>query len=270
VSRRRTESRQLGPLRRFALLGAVLFALDLSRPAALPPGGAALDDDALLVREALARDLHRSDDVVRRRLARNLRFARPEDGRSDATLVAEAIALGLHESDLVVRRRLAQKMRLLFAARARSREPSDPELRAYLAAHAERFTEPERIALTQLYFRERQSAQAALETLAAAAEEAGAAGEPLPLPRRLPPHAQAELAARLGPAFAATAFAGPERRWFGPVASAYGHHLVFVRERMPARRSDFETVRSELREALLAERADAATRQEIAALRASR
>lgn len=260
-------------LLRFVALGALVFALDLARPPAPAPDGAALDDDALLVREALARELHLHDDVVRRRLVRNLRFARPEDARSDDALVAEAFALGLHESDLVVRRRLAQKMRLLFAARARSEEPSDAELRAWLASHAERFTEPERIALTQLYFRERRAAEAALAALAPLAserEEAPAAGEPLPLPRRLPPHARAELAARLGPGFADAAFAGPEGRWFGPLASSYGHHLVFVRERTPGRRSDLASVRSALREAVLAERAEAATRREIAALRGGR
>jgi hypothetical protein len=255
---------------RFTLLGALLFALDLARPAEPPPLETTLDDDALLVREALARDLQRSDDVVRRRLVQNLRFTRPDDTRGDDALVEEAIALGLHESDLVVRRRLAQKMRLLLAARARASEPSDAELRDYLERHAERFTEPERVAVTQLYFREPARAEAALEMLAARGEGVAALGDALPLPRELPPHARTELAARLGPAFAEAAFAGPDARWLGPVASAWGHHLLFVRERTPARRSAFETVRSELREALLAERAEAATRRQLAALRASR
>ena len=259
-----------GPLLRFALLGGLLFALDLARPAEPVPVDAALDDDALLVREAFARDFQRSDDVVRRRLVQNLRFARPGDARSDDALVEEAIALGLHESDLVVRRRLAQKMRLLFAARARTGEPSDAELHAYLEAHADRFTEPARSAVTQLYFRERASAEAALESLSSGGDGGAVLGDALPLPRDLPPHARAELAARLGPVFAEAAFAAPERRWFGPVASAWGQHLLFVRERVPARRSAFETVRSELREVLLAERAEAATRRELAALRTGR
>jgi hypothetical protein len=249
------------PLIRFTLLGALLFALDLARPPAPPPADAALDDDALLVREALALGLERSDDVVRRRLIRNLRFLRPEDARSDDALFAEALALGMHESDLVVRRRLAQRMRLQYAARARAEEPGEAELRAWLEAHAERFTEPERVAVTQLYFRTREAAVAAL------AGRGEAPADALPLPRELPPHSEAELAARLGPGFAAAAFAAEDARWVGPVDSPYGHHLLRVRERTPARRSAFETVRSEVREALLAERAEAATRHELAALR---
>jgi len=259
--------RAVKPLARFALLGGLLFALvpPGRQHAALPPAES-LDDDALLVREAFAQGLHRSDDVVRRRLVQNLRFARPEETRSDDALVEEAIALGMHETDLVVRRRLAQKMRLLAATRARAAEPTEAELRAYLEAHAERWTEPERVAVTQLYFRGRASAEAALARLKGA-PDAAASPDPLPLQRELPSHSHAELAARLGPAFADAVFAGPDGRWFGPVASAYGHHLVWVRERTPARRSPFGTVRSEVREALLAERADAAVQHELAALR---
>ncbi len=258
------------PLLRFALLGALLFTLDRAQPAEPLAHDAALDDDGLLVAEALARDLHLRDDVVRRRLVQNLRFVRPDDSRSDAALLDEAIGLGLHESDLVVRRRLAQKMRLLFGAEAHAIEPSEAELRGYLEAHAERFTEPERITVTQLYFASAARAEAAHRDLPARPDVAPLPGDPLPLPRTLPPHSKAELAARFGPAFAEGAFAGPTGRWFGPVPSAYGHHWVFVDARTPARRSRFETVRSELREALLAERAAAAVERRLAGLRGSR
>jgi parvulin-like peptidyl-prolyl isomerase len=258
------------PLLRFTLLGGLLFALQLAIAPALParPPGAALDDDALLVQAAFARGFQRTDDVVRRRLAQNLRFARPDDGRSEEALVEEALRLGMHESDLVVRRRLAQRMRLLLAEPAREREPSEAELADHLATHAERFTEPERVALTQLYFESRERAEAARAALEAGTAAPDSLGDALPLPRELPPHSRAELAARFGPAFAEAALGGPDARWFGPVPSAYGQHLLRVRTRTPALRSELATVRSELREALLAERAETAVRAGIAALRA--
>jgi parvulin-like peptidyl-prolyl isomerase len=269
VSRRRTESRQRGPWLRFALVGGLLFAFDLATPpqAAPPPPEAALDDDALLVHEAYARGLHRSDDVVRRRLIQNLRFAEPGDTRSDAELVEEAIRLGMHESDLVVRRRLAQKMRLVLAEPVRTAEPGEAELAQYLAAHPERFTEPERVTIAQLYFRDAARANAVLAQLAPDAAPPTGLGDALPLPRELPSHSQAELAARLGPAFAEAAVRGPDGRWFGPLRSSYGHHLVRIRTRTPARLSPLAHVRSEVREALLADRADAAVHAAIAALR---
>ena len=257
------------PWLRFALVGGVLFALDLATPpqAAPPPVETALDEDALLVHEAFARGLHLRDDVVRRRLIQNLRFAQPDDARSDAALLDEAIRLRMHESDLVVRRRLAQKMRLLLAEPAREVEPSDAELERYLASHAERFTEPERVTLLQLYFRDAVDARAALAALAPGSAPPAELGDALPLPRELPSHSQAELSARFGPAFAEAAFAAPDGSWLGPVPSSYGHHLVRVRERSPARVSPLAHVRSEVREALLAERADAAVRAGVAALR---
>jgi hypothetical protein len=255
------------PLLRFALLGALLFAVDRAQPAPTLAHDPTLDDDGLLVAEALAHDLHRHDDVVRRRLVQNLRFVRPDDPRSDAALLDEAIALGLHETDLVVQRRLAQRMRLQLAAAVHANEPTEAELRAYLEAHAERFTEPARIRLTQLYFADAGRAEAARAALPAPEATAPLPGDPLPLPRALPPHSEAELAARFGPAFATAAFAAPEGRWVGPLGSAYGHHLVFVHARAPARLSRFETVRSELREALLAERGAAAVARALAALR---
>ena len=258
------------PWLRFALLGGLLFALDprpAPRAAPLPPA-AALDDDALLVHEALLRGFERSDDVVRRRLIQNLRFARPDDRRSEDELVDEALRLGMHESDLVVRRRLALKMRLLLAESARETEPSEAELAGYLAAHAEQFTEPARVTLSQLYFRDQARAEAALAALARGHATPAGLGDALPLPRELPSHSEAELAARLGPAFAAAAWRGPDGRWFGPVPSSYGQHLVRIEARTPARLSPLETVRSAVREALLAERGDAAVRAGIAALRA--
>ena len=257
------------PWLRFALLGGLLFALDpRPSPNAAPQSpAAALDDDALLVREALRRGFERSDDVVRRRLVQNLRFARPDDPRSEDELVNEALRLGMHESDLVVRRRLAQKMRLLLAEPAREREPSEAELASHLAAHLERFTEPARVTLSQLYFRDRARAELALAALARSEAAPARLGDALPLPRALPSHSQAELAARLGPAFAEAVWRGPEGRWFGPVPSSYGQHLVRIEGRAPARRSPLASVRSAVREALLAERADAALRAGIAALR---
>jgi len=254
------------PWLRFALVGGLLFAVvPRTAPSAapLPPD---LGDDALLVREALRRGYEHSDDVVRRRLVQNLRFADPADPRSDDELVDEALRLGMHETDLVVQRRLASKMRLLLAEPARAREPSEAELAEYLAAHAGDFTEPARVTLEQRYFRAAARAAAALPALAAGAP--APPGDALPIPVELRAHSEAELAARLGPAFAAAVMAAPAGRWLGPIASSYGAHLVFVREHTPARVSPLASVRSAVREALLAERADAAVRASIAALRA--
>ena len=277
------------PLLRFALLGALLFAADFGwgarrAPVEAPAPGTAgaraeLPDDELLFREALARGWHRSDAIVQRRLARNMRFALESRGaaqRGDAALVREAIALGMHRSDRVVRRRLVQKLRLQIHAGARAQEPSEAELAAYLARHAARWTEPARRSLTQLYFRTRRDAEAARPALPALSgspapeAEAGAlpVGDALPLPRHLAGRSRAELERLFGPDFASAAFRAPDAVWSGPIASSYGYHLVWIHQRRAAVLSELSVVRPEVREALLYERGEAALRRELATLRA--
>lgn len=283
------------PLLRFALLGALLFAADFgwraqgAAPGEAPALGAVANtagaelpaDDELLFREALARGWHRSDAIVRRRLARNMRFALEGSAAGDdAALVREAIALGMHRSDRVVRRRLVQKLRLQIHARARAQEPSEAELAAYLARHAARFTEPARRSLSQLYFRERRDAAAALPALAESpapsAPDAGASaeasalpvGDALPLPRHLAGRSRSELERLFGPDFAEAAFGAPDAVWSGPIASSYGYHLVWIHQRRGAVLSKLSVVRTEVREALLYERGEAALRRELATLRA--
>ena len=48
--------------------------------------------------------------------------------------------------------------------------------------------------------------------------------------------------ARFGTDFAASVFAAQPGGWSGPVASAYGYHLVLVTSRTPARVPDFAEV----------------------------
>lgn len=274
------------PLLRFALLGALLFAADSwwraqgAAPVEAPPevgaagAGAGLADDELLFREALARGWHRSDAIVRRRLARNMRFALEGNAAGDdSALVREAIALGMHRSDRVVRRRLVQKLRLQIHARARAQEPGEAELAAYLARHPARFTEPARRSLSQLYFRKREDAAAALPALSdssAPGAEASALpfGDALPLPRYLAGRSRSELERLFGPDFAEAAFGAPDAVWSGPIASSYGHHLVWIHQRRAAVLSKLSVVRPEVREALLYERGEAALRRELATLRA--
>ncbi len=293
------------PLLRFALLGALLFTaervflaepprpqpvvLSAARLEALRAEAARLGfpqderalaalvqaevDDELLYRRALELGLDRDDPVVQRRLVQNLRFAGAGPERDDASLYAEALALGLDRSDPVVRRRLVQRMRLVLEARALAAEPSEAELRARYEADAARFALPARTRFAQLYFaREHaaaaQAVKARLQTEQAPPEAAGAQGEPFLHPALQPPQSEAELAGRFGVDFARAVTGLPPGAWEGPVESAYGHHLVYVYERTPAGRAPYESVRSQLRLGMQAERRARILEAELARLRA--
>lgn len=248
----------------------------------LPPNERALDaliqqeiDDTVLVLEARERGLHLSDPVVQRRLLRNMQFLNAEPERSDEELLDEAYALGFDRTDLVVRRRLAQMLTLEVLAGAREEPPQEAELSRYLAEHPDRFTQPERMRISHVFLSRdsrgealADDARALLAELATAGSDAAVgAGDPFLFPRDLPSRSERDLAKTFGPEFAAQVRTLPVGRWSGPVASAYGLHLVWVHERTPAARSDLEVVRSEVREAVFHERAERALRERLRELR---
>jgi len=156
------------PIARFTLLGALVFAGErtvlalrtpiqmleeqdaLTRPTRAE-GGELASDDTLLYREAIARGLFESDPVVDRRLVENLRFLGLGTGQPERVLAQDAIALGLHRTDPVVRRRLVNVMRLQLEEPGLEAEPTDEELRAELAAHPERWSEPARVTLVHVF-----------------------------------------------------------------------------------------------------------------------
>jgi hypothetical protein len=236
--------------------------------------GAEIDDELLLC-EARARGLHRSDPIVRRRLVRNLRFLSEDPSRSDQELLREALALGMDRTDLVVRRRLIQKMTLL--AQAAAAEPTWAELEAFLARNRERFTQPARVRISHVYLsRDRRGdslegdARALFDRLIAESvgpQGASELGDPFLLQHHLPLRSERELAKGFGPEFARRVLAEAPGAWSAPVASSYGVHLVWVHERTPALPSSLASVVGEVRAALLAERGESELRARLRRLR---
>jgi parvulin-like peptidyl-prolyl isomerase len=294
----------LRTLAAFTLLGAALFALDrqllrspaegellvipaqrvaeLRRLAASrrgsPPSEAELAaliraevDDRLLLREARARRLDRDDPVIFRRLVQNLRFAGASPERSDASLFQEALELGMDRTDPVVRRRLVQRMQLLIQAAALERQPEEAELRARYERERDRHVRPERVRFRQLYFADQDARAAELQRGLESRGEGAAAevrSEPFLHPSVQPLQTRRDVAERFGPEFAERVFALPVGRWSGPLASAYGSHLVWVYERRPEELLPFEQVRDSLRYAVLSERREQALTRALEQLRA--
>ncbi|MCZ6782569.1 MAG: peptidylprolyl isomerase [Proteobacteria bacterium] len=222
-------------------------------------------DEEVLLREAREQGLHRTDFLVGRRLVRNLRFIGDDPTRSDADLWSEALALGMDRTDLVVRRRLIQRMQL--AVRGALPEPTQAALEAFRAAHVDRFTEPAGIRLSHVYLsRDRRGEEVAFDArrlLTRLREEsidpaqARSLGDSFLFQHDLPVRSPAELGRLFGVPFAREVARVEPERWAGPIASSYGQHLVWVHERSPERAAELASVRGEVREALLTERADA-------------
>jgi parvulin-like peptidyl-prolyl isomerase len=270
----------------FVLLGALLFVLDTRWLPTAPPAArrpvtvATADqiDDELLFHEALAQAIDRRDPIVRQRLVALARYLGLADAADDAALEREARALGLQRSDPTVRRHLIEMMRLTAARIGPPDLPDEAALRAYYAAHAERFTRPARSTLTHVYLsrdrhgdgvaRAAASLLAELRAHAVSPEAAAALGDPFARGAHVSDASSAQLARSFGPEFAAAIDELPERVWSGPVASPYGLHLVFVEARRGPELESFASARNRVIHELLRERGAEHLRAALAALRA--
>jgi len=213
-------------------------------------------EDELLFHEALARRLDQ-DRSVRNWLIEQMRVLEPDTTLTDEQLHDRARGLGLDRTDLVVHRMLVQKMRLL-AARTGEHAPSDDELRAFYAAHAAEYRTPERVTLWQVFLSgaslERSGALLAeLRDEGVAPAEGVRRGDTFAAPAYLRNQAPADLARRFGPGFPEAVAAAPVHTWTGPVATAYGMHLVWIDARIPGEAPALDDLRGRLRERWLDE-----------------
>jgi len=170
-------------------------------------------------------------------------------------LYREALAMGLDRDDTVVRRRLRQKMEFIGEDAAVA-EPTEEELRAYLASHADAFRSEQRISFAQVYLDRDRRGESALrdaEGLLARLDGDGAVidpaelGDPLLLPHAYESLPASELARLFGQDFAEQLAGLPTGRWVGPVESAYGLHLVLIRQRGEGAMPGLEEVRDAVR-----------------------
>lgn len=174
----------------------------------------------------------------------------------DEVSYRQALALGLDRDDSVIRRRLRQKLEFVAEAQGVIAEPSDGELLAYLRAHEDAYRVDGRISFVHIYLdserhgdRLTTDAEALLSDLRARrpAADPTALGDPTLLERVFENASLREVAAQLGDGFAARIAQLPTGQWDGPVPSAYGAHLVLIRERSEGRVPPLEEIRDAVR-----------------------
>mgnify|MGYP002633681251 FL=1 len=225
-------------------------------------------DEEILYREAVARGLLERDGGVQTRLIQKMLFLEGETELKDAPgLLARAVELGLHQKDVVVRRILVQKMKLLGSALASAQEPSDEEIERSYRELAESLRSPDRLTLAHTFLN-RDERGANLDTQAAdllamlrneeiGSKEGPRRGDPFPLGHYLEHRSQHDLERTFGARFGESAFALGMGEWTGPIASAYGAHLIFISERTPGEVPPLTRVANKLRLQLEEQRRDA-------------
>jgi hypothetical protein len=154
----------------------------------------------------------------------------------------EAIALGLDKDDVVIRRRLRQKLEFVSEDVLAPPEPTDDQLRAYLTSHPDAFSVEARFTFHHIFLdNERRGEGLARDVARLLAQlrlpgtDPDTLGDPFLLDRSFEEAPAGQVAAQFGEQFAATLAELPTGQWVGPVASAYGTHLVFVAQRTGGR-----------------------------------
>lgn len=256
------------------------FATEVRRPVSAAEARAIEDqvvDEALWLARARMLGLAETDTVVRQRLILNMRFLLGETDESDETLYRRAVELGMDETDLVVRRRLIDRVQALVRAHVRSEPVDEAALRIWFESHAERWREPPLLDFTHVYFsRDRRGAateadaRKLLEALRREKTEPAAAiqrGDSFLSGHSLRLASPARIVARFGPEFADAVADAPERRWFGPVDSAFGVHLVWIEARRESRIPPLAEIHDRVERDWIAEKVRRALLDEAARLR---
>ena len=236
------------PLFHFLLIGVAIFGVNSWRDRQRPQTEDAAPDIEVgagtiaWLGEGFAKQWHRAPD------ARELRGL-VEDHVREEILYREALAMGLDRNDTIVRRRLAQKVQFLGEDIAAAAPPDEAALRAWFEENAARYALPGRISFRHVYFskdrrgdRLEADARTALASLLQGGDE-NALGDPFLGEFEFVAADESRIAGSLGGGFAKQVFALPDGSWQGPVASAYGLHLVLVSGREQARPVAFERVR---------------------------
>jgi hypothetical protein len=167
-----------------------------------------------------------------------------DDYVREEVLYREAVAMGLDRDDTIVRRRLRQKLEFLTEETAETAPPSDAQLQIFLQQHPDAFRLESRLAFQHVYLRRDRRGDAAKAearqllvqlSTSDAATDPNTLGDPCLLPPEFSLSSYSEIARLFGDTFAQQVQHLEPGRWMGPIESAYGSHLVYVRERVEGR-----------------------------------
>ena len=169
----------------------------------------------------------------------------------EEVLAREALRLGLDTDDLIIRRRLAQKMTFASEDTANLPEPDEAALKAFFEKTKADYQAPPRITFRHQFFNSDRGKDQALarakEALGKVASGQGEAlGEPFLLPQTYSDARLTDINKDYGQDFAAALLSVPLNQWSGPIASAYGYHLIKVDSRISAKTPTLDDVRSDV------------------------
>ncbi len=169
-------------------------------------------------------------------------------------LSREAVAMGLDEGDIVVRRRLAQKVEFLFNDLSAMTDPSEDKLRKFYTENLAKYEIPPQMTFTQVYFNsESRGVDGAKQAVQDLIKEnvdprmVETLGDPSILSTGCLKCRAREIKERFGSEFAGTIESLEPGAWYGPLASAYGFHAVYIYDRQDSQLPAFDDIIDQVR-----------------------
>jgi len=228
------------PLLHFLLIGAALFLLFGWRGNSAPVAGGTAGTPAVKItvrRDAIEQIKGQFVKTWQREPTEEEQKGLVEDLVRNEIFYREAIAIGLDRDDEVVKRRLRQKMEFIYEDISSWAEPSDEDLTVFMNNHKEKYLTDPRLSFRQVFIskdkRGKNAESHARQILGQLKTGAN--------PDTLGDVTLLEAEVRLSPLWDISKQFGEEfgkrlldlkpGTWAGPVHSAYGLHLVFVKER---------------------------------------
>lgn len=169
----------------------------------------------------------------------------------EQVLYREAMAMGLDQDDTIIRRRLAQKMKYLFNDLSVVSKPSDAQLQKFIEENPSKFTIPEMLSFSQVYFDPKEhgdsldeDAKVLLEKLRTGfIKNSMDLGDRSLLPYDFNNERKSDIRSMFGDAFMQQAFRASKNTWEGPFHSAYGLHLIYIHKRTEAQLPPLSEIR---------------------------
>lgn len=168
-----------------------------------------------------------------------------QDRIRDEVLVREAIAWNLHYNDPIVRRRLIQKMRFLFSGYA-GETVSTGDLNSYFMKNSEAYRIEPSFAFRQVFIsfdtHGETAGQMANEKFEQIQRGEIVTGDYWYLGSSELLQTESAIKSNYGDSFAESLSQLPRGQWAGPIESAFGLHLVLIENHVPASIPSFESI----------------------------
>ena len=199
-----------------------------------------------------------------------------QDAVREEILYREAMALHLDADDVIVRRHLAQKLQFVSEDTHPVPEPTQAQLRDFLAQHPQQFQAERGYSFTQVFLNPQQhgsqlqaDAQRLLAALRTAPDDAALVkgGDPFLLDSHFERLPAGETARLFGADFEKALRTIATGQWQGPVTSSLGTHLVLLRLRDEPAPPQLADIQAEVRRAWMNEQREFANARFYAELR---